>query len=991
MKKSIFAIILSIMLLVSNSLTAFGADDYSEEDTVVEEMVPVSSEENDSMSVEENEEISESIENTESENSDTEEITSEEEMDSAEENTMEAPESTVQETEDLTQEEITETDSEKTEESESEVENQEEEIETEENTSQIQNDLNPKEELAEEDIENTEKVEKENQTEDSEAEKEEESQQQNTMNSEEEMVDETAGKKEEPEAKIENQTAENDTEKNNDSQMQNDTDPQAEDAEKEEEAETEDKNQAEDAEKKENDNSTAQKAAKAVQLVWPVPGHTSLSRGFHDGNAIDISDGSIAGANVVAAIGGTVTHIYLCGTQHYGSMGDCNGFGIGLVIAGDDGRTYQYAHMKAGSIPSNVYKTARVSTGQTIGAVGTTGNSSGNHLHFAISIGDYWNASGINPEYENYNYSGAASIDTAWELTCDYADTTNAIINGKISVNQRVQFSQAGAYIWNPEGNLVAQPSESTTVSGTYMNIRYDMGMELGVWLNPGTTYTYQFWAVTGGKTYTSGKSQFTTTGKTPIQEVKLMRTTASLDVGDQLTLSATIVPSYANDKSITWTTSNQSVATVSNGTVKAVGAGTATITAKSHDGKSAQCSITVEKKVITVNPVTLTIGGRAGDALRLNWQKNSAADGYIIEQYKGGQWVRIARIGNNSTVTYRVENLTPFTTYQFRIKAFKMEGTDVGYSSYRSVTGKTNPATVKNFKIGGRAGDALRLNWAKNSTASGYIIEQYKGGQWVRIARIGSNSTVTYRVAGLKPLTTYQFRIRAFNFEGSASLYSAYATISGKTNPSVMAGVKIGGRAGDALRLNWAKNSTASGYIIEQKKNGQWIRVARIASSSIVTYRVAGLKPLTTYQFRIQAFNYDGATPIYGSYAAVSGKTNPSVVTGAKIGGYASDALRLNWSKNSTASGYIIEQKKNGQWVRIARIGNASTVTYRVANLKPSTTYQFRIQAFNFDGSTPLYGAYASVIGTTYGPRISNEPLSLDKEGYPFDEFINK
>ena len=155
--------------------------------------------------------------------------------------------------------------------------------------------------------------------------------------------------------------------------------------------------------------------------------------------------------------------------------------------------------MQGGSIPSNVYRGARVEQGQTLGAVGTTGNSTGYHLHFAISIGNYWNASGINPEYENYTY-GEPTINTSWDLNCSAADTTNAIINGRISVSQRVQFTTAGAYVWDPAGNLVAQPSEGTSVSGTYMDIRYDMGMELGIWLKPGTPYTYQFWANYRGK-----------------------------------------------------------------------------------------------------------------------------------------------------------------------------------------------------------------------------------------------------------------------------------------------------------------------------------------------------------------------------------------------------------------------------------------------------------------------------------------------------------
>ena len=77
--------------------------------------------------------------------------------------------------------------------------------------------------------------------------------------------------------------------------------------------------------------------ASAANLLWPVPGHTTLSRGFNGGNAIDISDGSIAGAKVVAAIGGTINKIFLCGEQHYGSDHDCYGFGTGVVVLGDDG------------------------------------------------------------------------------------------------------------------------------------------------------------------------------------------------------------------------------------------------------------------------------------------------------------------------------------------------------------------------------------------------------------------------------------------------------------------------------------------------------------------------------------------------------------------------------------------------------------------------------------------------------------------------------
>lgn len=269
-----------------------------------------------------------------------------------------------------------------------------------------------------------------------------------------------------------------------------------------------------------------------------------------------------------------------------------------------------------------------------------------------------------------------------------------------------------------------------------------------------------------------------------------------------------------------------------------------------------------------------LKIGGRAGDALRLNWNKNTSADGYIVEQYKSGSWTRIARIGSNSTVTYRVEKLSPSTKYNFRVKAFKLNGNAATYSSYKNISGITNPATISGLKIGGHAADALRLNWTKNSKASGYIVEQYKGGKWTRIARIGENSTTTYRVEKLSASTTYKFRVRAFGFDGKTALYGNYAYINGKTSPATVTGIRIGGTAKDALRVNWNRDSKASGYIVQQYKNGTWVRIARIGNNNTTTYRVSGLKSGSTYIFRVQAFGYDGKTAIYGGFAMIPGTT---------------------------------------------------------------------------------------------------------------------
>ncbi|MDR2562178.1 MAG: Ig-like domain-containing protein [Holophagales bacterium] len=88
---------------------------------------------------------------------------------------------------------------------------------------------------------------------------------------------------------------------------------------------------------------------------------------------------------------------------------------------------------------------------------------------------------------------------------------------------------------------------------------------------------------------------------------VSLNKTTITLSVGSNETLVATVSPSNAANKSVTWTSSNPSVATVSNGVVTGVTAGTATITVATVDGnKTATCAVTVNTTNVTPTSVSL-------------------------------------------------------------------------------------------------------------------------------------------------------------------------------------------------------------------------------------------------------------------------------------------------------------------------------------------------------------------------------------------------
>lgn len=98
---------------------------------------------------------------------------------------------------------------------------------------------------------------------------------------------------------------------------------------------------------------------------------------------------------------------------------------------------------------------------------------------------------------------------------------------------------------------------------------------------------------------------------------VSLNKSSTSIKVGKTETLVATVAPSNASDKSVTWSSSDTTVATVSNGTVTGVKAGSATITVTTTDGnKTATCDVTVTATTPTeTSDATMAVGTNASTA----------------------------------------------------------------------------------------------------------------------------------------------------------------------------------------------------------------------------------------------------------------------------------------------------------------------------------------------------------------------------------------
>ena len=185
----------------------------------------------------------------------------------------------------------------------------------------------------------------------------------------------------------------------------------------------------------------------------------------------------------------------------------------------------------------------------------------------------------------------------------------------------------------------------------------------------------------------------------------------------------------------------------------------------------------------ITLPAVTgAKVKTQGSTSLTLAWDKNASANGYVVEQYKGGKWIQIAKTSSNAVVSYTVSGLAADATYTFRVRAYKTAAGKTIYSEYTRLAAKTRIANVRTFKGSTVSGSAIKLDWSKNDKATGYVIEQYKGGKWTALATTKNNTTLTFTVKGLARNTTYSFRIKAFRKTGSTTEFSEYSGLKATT-----------------------------------------------------------------------------------------------------------------------------------------------------------------------------------------------------------------
>ena len=358
---------------------------------------------------------------------------------------------------------------------------------------------------------------------------------------------------------------------------------------------------------------------------------------------------------------------------------------------------------------------------------------------------------------------------------------------------------------------------------------------------------------------------------------VALNKTTLTLDTGKTSTLKATVYPSNAANKKCTWSSSNTSVATVdSNGKVTAKKAGTATITVKTSNGKTATCKVTVNLPAPQITGLANTTGG-----IKISWNKVDGAYGYRL-YYKpaSGGWKRFK---DTTATSFTDSGVVPNKTETYTIRCIDKNGNTVSGFNSKGWSQKYTPVAPTISKLENTSG-GIKLTWNKIAGVYGYRLYHKTSSGWKRFK---DTTATTYTDTAVKSGRTETYTIRCidkngntvsgYNSKGWSKKYVSNGPTSIKLNKtSAYLGkkesvtLKYTLSAGSSSTVTWSSSNknvaTVSGGKVTAKGAGTATITATTANGKKATCKVTVIngtrQKLYVNSYRVRVCNFSVVVP---------------------------------------------------------------------------------------------------------------------------------
>ena len=422
---------------------------------------------------------------------------------------------------------------------------------------------------------------------------------------------------------------------------------------------------------------------------------------------------------------------------------------------------------------------------------------------------------------------------------------------------------------------------------------------------------------------------------------VSLNKTALTLDVGKSYTLTKTVSPSNAVT-SYTWSSSNTSVATVdSNGKVTAKKAGTATITVKTSNGKTATCKVTVNLPAPQITGLANTTGG-----IKISWNKVNGAYGYRL-YYKpaSGGWKRFK---DTTATSFTDSGVSPNRTETYTIRCIDKNGNTVSGFNSNGWSKKYTPAAPTISKLENTSG-GIKISWNKIAGVYGYrLYYKTSSGGWKRFK---DTTATSFTDSGVSPNRTETYTIRCIDKNGNTVSGFNSNGWSKKYTPAAPTISKLENTSG-GIKISWNKIAGVYGYRLYYKtSSGGW---KRFKDTTATSFTDSGVSPNRTETYTIRCIDKNGNTVSSFYSKGWSKKYTPVAPTITRLSN-TSKGVSVTWNKIAGVYGYRLYRKYDGgSWTKVkdttstsftdsgAKKGKKVTYTVRCIDRKGKTVSGF-------------------------------------------------
>lgn len=310
-----------------------------------------------------------------------------------------------------------------------------------------------------------------------------------------------------------------------------------------------------------------------------------------------------------------------------------------------------------------------------------------------------------------------------------------------------------------------------SSINETLLNTRVIKGRTLQgkVSLQPNTVY-YLF---IGNPS--KGRGNYTFQLNFP-ETITLSKTSLSLQVGSSASISVSVEPQSNSD--IKWSTSDNKVATVSNGKVKAVGIGKAEITAETATGKTASCTVTVQAAALKNSSTVSATSVNLGTAVTIKAVSSGGTTPHTYAYYyKKAADSSYSVLKGFSTTKTAYFNPTAAGKYNIRVVVKDASGQKVRKDftiTVKAPLTNTSVISASSVKKGNSVKVTAKATGGIGKYTYGVYYKKATSEKWTTAQSYGTNTTVT-----IKPAAAVKYNICVKVKDSSGKIVKKYFDIT--------------------------------------------------------------------------------------------------------------------------------------------------------------------------------------------------------------------